>query len=82
MAADVQSWITSPGTNFGWILLGSESQLNSARRFDTHEHAIEDNRPALTITYTPVPEPATAFLAACGLTVLFSRRPVARDRAV
>ena len=81
MAADVQSWVTSPATNFGWILLGGESQLNSARRFDTREHPIEDNRPALTIIYTPVPEPATAFLAACGLTLLL-RRSVARARAV
>jgi hypothetical protein len=39
MVADVQSWLNSPGSNFGWLVLGDESVAGSAKRFDTRESA-------------------------------------------
>jgi hypothetical protein len=48
MVADVQSWLDNPGTNFGWLVLGDESTLGTAKRFDTRESA---SPPVLTIEY-------------------------------
>ena len=52
LTADVQNWLDAPGTNFGWILTGNESQLQSARRFDSRENLQTTFRPMLTIDYT------------------------------
>jgi hypothetical protein len=54
MAADVQGWLDSPATNFGWIIIGNESAALTAKRFDAHESAA--TRPILTVYYT-VPAP-------------------------
>ena len=35
MVADVQSWLDNPATNFGWLVLGDESDILTAKRFDT-----------------------------------------------
>ncbi len=59
MVADVQAWLDNPSTNFGWILIGNETTLKSARRFDSREASIAANRPALTVQYT-VGTPSTA----------------------
>jgi hypothetical protein len=50
MVADVQSWLNDPATNFGWLVLGDESETATTKRFDTRE---SDNPPILTIEYTP-----------------------------
>jgi hypothetical protein len=50
MIGDVQSWLNNPATNFGWLVLGDESDILTAKRFDTRESAIP---PVLTIQYTP-----------------------------
>ena len=52
MVADVQAWLDNPGSNFGWIVIGDESQNATARRFDTHENPTVANRPVLTVTFT------------------------------
>jgi hypothetical protein len=52
MIADVQSWLDDPGSNFGWLVLGDESTIATAKRFDTRESA---SPPVLTIQYTPAP---------------------------
>jgi hypothetical protein len=52
MVADVQSWLDNPASNFGWIVLGDESTIATARRFDTRESA---SPPVLTIQYIPGP---------------------------
>ena len=49
MVADVQSWLDNPSTNFGWLVLGDESQAATSKRFDTRESA---SPPVLTIEYT------------------------------
>src|SRR6266478_6442579 len=57
MRADVQSWLDNPATNFGWLVLGDESEIATAKRFDTRETA---SPPVLTIQYTrsqPAPRP-------------------------
>jgi FtsP/CotA-like multicopper oxidase with cupredoxin domain len=59
MTADVQSWLDNPPTNFGWLVLGDESGIATAKRFDTRESA---SPPVLTIQYTtgtPTPTPST-----------------------
>jgi hypothetical protein len=65
MVADVQSWLNDPATNFGWLVLGDESEIATSKRFDTRESA---NPPVLTIEYTPpvkasAPRGVTAFCA-------------------
>lgn len=50
LAADVQDMLDSPGSNFGWILLGNELEVPSARAFASRESS---NPPILTIDYDP-----------------------------
>ena len=65
MIADVQSWVNNPASNFGWLVLGDESTIATAKRFDTRESATP---PVLTIQYisgprvlpTPRPRPTPA----------------------
>ena len=52
MAADVESWLDDPASNFGWILTGNDGQLQSARRFDSRENPEVTFRPVLTVEYT------------------------------
>jgi hypothetical protein len=52
MTVDVQSWIDDPASNQGWLLLGDETVLNTARRFDSRENAVPENRPVLAIRYS------------------------------
>jgi hypothetical protein len=55
MAADVQSWLDSPATNFGWIVIGDETTDTTAKRFDSRENPVAANRPKLTVYYTTGP---------------------------
>jgi hypothetical protein len=65
MVADVQAWLDDPSTNFGWLVLGNETAIATAKRFDTRESA---SPPLLTIEYiaaprtrpTPRPRPTPA----------------------
>jgi hypothetical protein len=50
MRADVQSWLDDPASNFGWLVLGDESAILTAKRFDTRESA---SPPVLSIIYRP-----------------------------
>src|SRR5438067_6783796 len=52
MVADVQSWLDNPATDFGWLVLGDETAIGTAKRFDTRESA---SPPVLTIQYIPAP---------------------------
>lgn len=54
MAADVQSWLDAPASNFGWLLVGDESIAGTARQFDSHDNNTPANRPRLTVHYTTV----------------------------
>ncbi len=48
MLADVQAWHADPSSNFGWVLIGAETTLPSAKRFDTREGA---NPAVLTVKF-------------------------------
>lgn len=52
LAADVQRWLNQPSTNFGWIMIGNETQ-RSAMRFDSRENGI--TAPYLEVDVTPTP---------------------------
>src|SRR5262249_5131274 len=72
MVADVQSWLSNPASNFGWLLLGNETQQQTVRRYDSRENPIASVRPVLKINYFP--EPATLVLLAAGAVALSRRR--------
>ena len=65
MVADVQSWLDNPASNFGWLVLGDETGIATAKRFDTRESA---SPPMLTIEFirgprvapSPRPRPSPA----------------------
>lgn len=73
LLADVQAWQSAPPDNHGWIMLGIETTPGTAKRFDTREATIVENRPTLIVEYT-VPSPAGATLAVLGLGVMARRR--------
>ncbi|HWM23813.1 MAG TPA: DNRLRE domain-containing protein [Chthoniobacterales bacterium] len=49
LVADVQSWVSTPATNFGWVILGNEIDPGTAQRFNSGENP--SNPPQLTVTY-------------------------------
>jgi len=53
MVADVQVWLDSPASDFGWILIGNETANRTARRFDSRESRHQRYRPVLTIEFVP-----------------------------
>lgn len=56
--ADVQSWISNPATNFGWIVIGDEINAASAAQLRSRENGTSP--PRLNITFTvspPTPTP-------------------------
>jgi len=58
LLADVQSWVSNPAGNFGWVILGDEVNLGSAVRFGSGQHPT--NPPHLLVTFqapTPTPTP-------------------------
>jgi hypothetical protein len=55
MVAEVQSWLDSPGENFGWLLAGNEAEVQTAKKFASRESAQVELRPALTIEFDACP---------------------------
>ena len=59
LVTDVQGWVSSPATNFGWVIRGNETTSGKAQRFNTRENL--SNPPRLTVIYTvsstPTPTP-------------------------
>jgi hypothetical protein len=52
MVSDIQDWLDNPASNFGWIVIGDETTPVTAKRFDSRENDVVENRPSLTIFYT------------------------------
>jgi len=52
---DVKRWAQDPSTNFGWILIGDETQPQTARAFASREHPNATFRPVLEVHYRTVP---------------------------
>ncbi len=54
MVADVQAWLDERRRmNHGWVIVGTETQIQTAKRFATRENATVNNRPRLVVNYTP-----------------------------
>ena len=62
LVADVQNWVNTPASNFGWILMPeNETDNRDAREFGSRESAL-NQRPTLTVNFTAVPEPGSLIL--------------------
>jgi hypothetical protein len=57
MKNDVQGWLTTPASNYGWVVIGDESTNQTARRFTSREAAddVGSHYPELIVDYTPPP---------------------------
>ena len=51
--SDVQFWLDSPANNFGWLIQGDETVIETAKRLDSRENGTTANRPQLVVDYTP-----------------------------
>ncbi|MDP3936756.1 MAG: DNRLRE domain-containing protein, partial [Deltaproteobacteria bacterium] len=69
LVADVQGWLNSPATNFGWIILGNETGTRVAKQFPSRTHSITAQRPMLTINFTPTAPTGACCDAGGGCTV-------------
>lgn len=73
LAGDVQGWLDGDFGNFGWIIIGDESVAgSSSNRFNSRTNA--SGVPTLTVDFTVVPEPSTAFVAIAFSPLLLRRR--------
>lgn len=67
LITDVQNWVNG-GSNFGWMMIGNETDAGSAKRLTSSEGGFAGTIvPQLTIDYTVVPVPAAAWLFSSGL---------------
>ena len=64
LVADVQAWVDGSAGNFGWIGRTALSQTD-AKRFDSAQNNTMENRPVLTVDFTP-PAATGACCAATG----------------
>lgn len=73
MVADVQSWLDTPASSFGWIVIGDQSGTSSAKRFQSRENGNALERPMLTITFEGAPAvPATSNAGIAAVCVLLA----------
>lgn len=71
LLADVQAWVDDPGQNFGWVILGEESNPQNARRVGSRENPAL--APVLIVDFEPLVLPearAVPTLGAWGLALL------------
>jgi MYXO-CTERM domain-containing protein len=79
---DVQGWIENPGSNHGWMMIGTESGTQNATRLGSRESSSATGRPRLVVSWLPpqadaeVPLPpwALALLGAAAAAALVRRR--------
>ncbi|MFN0160440.1 MAG: DNRLRE domain-containing protein [Burkholderiales bacterium] len=55
LVSDVQAWVNAPASNHGWILIGKETGSQNAKRFQSRNNSLAENRPRLTVVYDPPP---------------------------
>lgn len=53
MVADVQAWVNTPTTNFGWLLKSPEATPGLAKRFDSKDSFDPARRPRLVVDFAP-----------------------------
>jgi len=71
LVADVQAWVDDPGQNFGWVILGEETNPQNARRVGSRENS--SLTPVLIVDFEPLilPEARTVpTLGGWGLALL------------
>jgi hypothetical protein len=51
MIGDVQQWLDSPSTNYGWAVVMPDPPIGGAKRFNSRENTSPSTRPILTVTY-------------------------------
>ena len=51
MIDDAQYWLDNPASNFGWLIMGEEDSVKTARRIGTREQIEETERPYLVVEY-------------------------------
>ncbi|MCX6847848.1 MAG: DNRLRE domain-containing protein [Verrucomicrobia bacterium] len=80
LVADVQSWLSSPATNYGFALISeSENVAGSARRFASSEQPGGSiPAPTLTVTFQSAPEPGRMILLLIGVGSATFRRRTSR----
>ena len=55
MVDDVQEWVSRPQNNFGWMLIGNDDTIYTARRFNSREDP--NAKPLLEVSYVlPTPD--------------------------
>lgn len=76
LVGDVQSWLSSPASNYGFALIsGSEGAAGTARRFaSTEQSGGLITAPTLTVTYQAAPEPGKVLLFLMGGMAACTRR--------
>ena len=68
MSSDVQQWLDTPASNFGWIIKADDENINSIRQIYSRETL--GNEPLLTVDFTPLPEPSALTLLGIGTVLL------------
>lgn len=67
MMADVELFREHPDSNFGWIMIGREDTITTAKRFGSRQNILTVQRPVLHIEYTlPCPVVKTGDLSGDG----------------
>ncbi len=74
--ASLQAWITGD-TNLGWMI---ENDSTDGVQFRSSESAASAERPRLTVTFTPVPEPGSLTLAGLTAAAALCVRRLRRSR--
>lgn len=89
LVSDVQNWLDSPASNFGWLLMsGAEGTASSVRVFYSSEAGVNGAgmpldqgwKPTLTVTFVPEPSGALLWIAATALGSAFWRGKRERGR--
>ncbi len=52
LTLDVNFWLEDPSKNFGWIIIGDESQTATSVKFSSKDHKIIEQWPVLKLYYT------------------------------
>ena len=53
LVADVQAWLGTPASNFGWMLRGEESVIQTSKRFDSRQSSNAGTKPQLIVIFSP-----------------------------
>jgi hypothetical protein len=53
MTTEVQGWLDNPALNHGWVIIGTEVGIATAKRFESREALNAAGRPVLVVEYTP-----------------------------